>query len=63
MQTIILDKYNILLPRYETIILKKYNVNIMYNVSTQTMNIIFLKYNKVIKSTFGNKFLTCIFRY
>lgn len=63
MQTIILDKYNILLPRYETIILKKYNVNIMYNVSTQTMNIIFLKYNKVIKSTFGNKFLTCILRY
>lgn len=35
----------------------------MYNVSTQTMNIIFLKYNKVIKSTFGNKFLTCILRY
>lgn len=63
MQTIILDKYNILLPRYETIILKKYNVNIMYNVSTQTMNIIFLKYNKVIKSTFGNKFLICILRY
>lgn len=37
MQTIILNKYNILLPRYETIILKKYNVNIMYNVSTQTI--------------------------
>lgn len=35
MQTTILDRYNILLSHYKTIILKKYNVNIMYNINTQ----------------------------